>query len=82
MQTLMYLERDGGNEKDHSAPFPGTSQSRVTRVAVTRAHLDACSVGLCEQHKVPQRCVIGFVQRYTGSAPLSLLIFLATPYES
>lgn len=82
MQALLYLERDGGNEKGCTAPCPGTSRSPVTRVAVARGHLEASSVGLCDQHKEPQPCIIWFVQRYTGSASLSLPTFHATPYES
>ena len=78
----MYFERDGGNEKDCTAPCPGRSQSPVTRVAVARGHPDTCSVGLCAQHEVLQPCIIWFVQRHTGSVSLSLLVFLATPYKS
>lgn len=77
----MCLEREGGNEKDGTAPCPRASRSPVRRVAEARGHLDACPVGLCNQPKVPQPCMIGFLQRYTGSASPSLLDFLATPYE-
>lgn len=61
-----------GNERDRSGPCP------VTRVAVARGHLDACSLSLCDQHKC---CVTCLVQRCTGLASLSLLVFFATSHE-
>lgn len=81
MQALMYLESNGGNKEDRAAPCPGTNLRPVTRVAMARGHLDASSVGLCDQHKVPQPSIMWFVQRYTGSASLCSF-FLPPPMKA